>query len=123
MSIGIPPHSFRVAAVQATPVFLNREATTAKACNLIRDAAAQGARLVVFPEAFIPTYPFWVWFIPPGQTRPLRDLYMQMLSNAVRIPDATTIELCSTARECGINVVMGINEVNTEASQTTMYNS
>src|SRR5262245_29525301 len=49
------------AAVQATPVFLQRDATVDKAVRLIRDAAANGAGLIVFPETFVPTYPDWVW--------------------------------------------------------------
>ena len=49
-----------VAAVQAAPVFLDRDATTDKAVDLIAKAAADGARLIVFPETFIPTYPDWV---------------------------------------------------------------
>ena len=64
---------FRVAAVQAAPVFLDREATIEKACKLVAEAAAAGAKLVVFPECFIPTYPLWVWFIPPADTRALRS--------------------------------------------------
>jgi nitrilase len=48
---------FKVAAVQATPVYLDREATIYKACELIATAGSEGARLIVFPEAFIPTYP------------------------------------------------------------------
>ena len=51
----------RAAAVQATPVFLHRDETVEKAVRLIREAAAEGAGLVVFPETFIPTYPDWVW--------------------------------------------------------------
>ena len=65
---------FTIAAVQAAPVILDRAATIDKACRLTAEAAARGARLVVFPEAFVPTYPFWVWFIPARQTLELRDL-------------------------------------------------
>jgi cyanide dihydratase len=50
---------FKIAAVQASPVFLDREATVEKACKLITQAGSQGARLIVFPESFIPTYPDW----------------------------------------------------------------
>jgi predicted amidohydrolase len=53
---------FQVAAVQATPVFLNREATLDKACELIAEASRNEARLVAFPESFVPAYPDWVWF-------------------------------------------------------------
>ena len=51
----------RAAAVQAAPVFLDRDATVAKSVSLIKEAASDGARLIVFPETFIPTYPDWVW--------------------------------------------------------------
>ena len=52
------------AAVQACPVFLDREATVHKSVELIREAGANGAGLIVFPETFIPTYPDWVWRAP-----------------------------------------------------------
>jgi hypothetical protein len=52
------------AAVQATPVLLDREATVDKSCVLIKEAGTNGAGLVVFPETFIPTYPDWVWRAP-----------------------------------------------------------
>ena len=48
---------FKAAAIQAAPVFLNREATTEKACRLIEEAAGKGARLIAFPEVYIPAYP------------------------------------------------------------------
>jgi nitrilase len=116
------PH-FRIAAVQAAPVFLDRAATVGKACGLIAEAAASGARLVVFPEAFIPTYPFWVWFIPAGQTKPLRALYAELLDHAVTVGDEATRRLGEAAREAGVFVAMGINELNAEASGTSLYNS
>lgn len=58
------------AAVQAAPVFLDRSATVAKAARLIAEAAADGARLIAFPEAFVPTYPDWVWRTPPWADGP-----------------------------------------------------
>src|SRR5947199_2188814 len=70
-----PP--FRIAAVQAAPVFLDLAATVDKACALIAEAGASGARLAVFPEGFLPGYPLWVWFIPPGETSALRELYAE----------------------------------------------
>lgn len=92
--------SFRIAAVQTAPVFLDRDATVAKACDLIAEAGQQGTRLVAFPEAFIPTYPDRVWAIPPGQNRMLGDLYAELLDQAVTIPDPTT-ELASAPGRAG----------------------
>src|SRR5260370_20905954 len=54
-----------VAAVQAAPVFLDREATIQKVAALTKEAAGTGARLVAFPEGFVPTYPDWVWRTTP----------------------------------------------------------
>ena len=53
------------AAVQATPVFLDREATVEKVCRLAKEAGANGAELIVLPEAFVPGYPDWVWRSQP----------------------------------------------------------
>ena len=116
------PH-FLIAAVQAAPVFLDREATLEKACDLIREAAAEGAALVVFPEAFLPAYPFWIWFIPAGKTAVLRSLYADLLDNAISVPGDECVRLGDAAREAGVYVAIGINERNVEASGTTLYNS
>lgn len=114
---------FLVAAAQAAPVFLDREATVEKACRLIMEAGREGAKLIAFPEGFIPTYPLWTWFIPPYKTHELRELYTALLDNAVVIPSATTDRLCEAARRAGIHVTVGINEINAEASGTTLYNT
>jgi len=114
---------FKVAVVQATPVFLDRSATIEKACELIACAGREGARLIVFPEAFIPTYPDWVWTIPPGEMRLLGELYAELLANAVTIPSNATDRLCQAAKRAAAYVVMGMNEHNIEASGRSLYNT
>jgi nitrilase len=114
---------FVVAAAQAAPIFLDRDATIDKACKLIAEAGAAGAKLVVFPECFIPTYPLWVWFIRPAETRALRELYSELLENAVEIPSQPVDRLRDAAREAGLVVAIGVNERNSEASGSTLFNS
>ena len=113
----------RVAVVQAAPVFLDREATTAKACALIAEAGRAGAGLVVFPEAFIPGYPDWVWAVPAGEDELHSRLYAEFLANSVEIPGTCTRQLCQAARQAGAYVVMGLSERNSEASGASLYNS
>jgi len=66
--------SFKAAAMQAASVFLNRDTTVDKAVSLIEAAAGDGARLIVFPERWIPGYPMWIWLGSPawGQLYPQR---------------------------------------------------
>ncbi len=78
--------TFTVAAVQAAPAFLDRDATVEKACGLIGQAGRAGARLVAFPESFIPAYPDWVWAIPPGEAGMLADLYAEIDPRRMRGP-------------------------------------
>jgi len=114
---------FKVAAVQATPVFLDREATIDKACKLIATAGSEGARLIVFPEAFIPSYPDWVWAIPSGEEGVLNELYTELLTNSVTIPSDATDRLCRAAKLANAYVVMGMSERNAEASGASLYNT
>jgi nitrilase len=115
--------SFTVAAVQAAPVFLNRDATIEKACGLIAEAGRAGARLVAFPESFVPAYPDWVWAVPPGEAGLLADTYAEFVANSVTIPSEATERLCRAAAEAGVYVVMGVSERNAEASNATLYNT
>jgi nitrilase len=115
--------SFVVAAAHATPVFLDRKATLEKAIGLIHDAGKNGAKLILFPEAFFPAYPEWTWVIPGGQSAQLNSLYSELLENSIAVPDETTEKLCQAARKAKINVAMGINERNSEASNSSLYNS
>jgi nitrilase len=118
-----PGQAFQVAAVQISAAFLDRDATIERACQAITDAASRGARLVVFPEAFVPGYPMWVWHLAAGQTKELRALYAELLDQSVSIPSDAVTRLCDAARAAGTYVAIGINERNTEASGTSLYNS
>ena len=113
----------RVAVAQLSPVFLDRDATVERACEAIKEAGANDARLVVFPEAFVPGYPLWVWTTAAGETQPLRALYAELLSQAIAIGDESTERLAAAARHAGVFVAIGINERNAEASGTSLYNS
>lgn len=117
------PQPFLVAAVQISPAFLDRDATVDRACQAIAEAGSRGARLVVFPEAFVPGYPLWVWSIAPGQTQALRALYAELLDQAVTVPGAAVAQLCEAARGAGVYVAIGVNERNVEASGTSLYNA
>ncbi|MFQ5637401.1 MAG: carbon-nitrogen hydrolase family protein [bacterium] len=113
----------QVAAVQAAPVFLDKNKTVEKACSLIAEAASKGARLVVFPEVFISGYPDWVWLVPNSNRAILDELYCYLIENAVTIPDQSTRQLCQVAKEAEVNVVIGVHERNAEASNASLYNT
>jgi len=114
---------FKVAAVQAAPVFLNKEATIDKVCDLTAEAGNEGASLVVFPEAFVSGYPDWVWVLPPAQKALINELYKELLENAITIPDQSTERICKAAREAGVHLTIGVNEKNSEASNSSIYNT
>ena len=78
---------FKVAAVMAAPVFLEREKTVEKACRLIKEARNLGAEIAVFPETYIPAYPYWIWLGTPTWGGPF---FSQLFKNAVEIPSPTT---------------------------------
>ena len=105
-----------VAAVQATPVFLDRAATTDKACALIGEAAARGAELVVFPEAFIPAYPDWVWRVPAWNDS---SYVARLHDQSVTVPGPVTERLGEAARASGTYVAVGVDELD----GSTLYNT
>jgi nitrilase len=110
---------FIAAAVQAAPVWMDSTATVAKACELIREAAAKGARLVAFPEVFVPAYPYWNWLMTPFEgSRFFRELYKQ----SILVPGEETRRLCAAARAQGCYVVIGVNE-RSPISMGTIFNT
>ena len=116
-------NKFKIAAAQAAPVFLNRQATVDKACQMILKAGENGAKLIVFPEVFISGYPDWVWVVPNSKGAILNELYTELLENAVTIPDESTRQLCEAAKAAGVFVAIGMNERNSEASNASLYNT
>jgi nitrilase len=113
----------KVAAAQASPVFLDKDKTVDKACDVIRQAGAAKARLVVFPEAFIPGYPDWIWLLPNSKANDLNRLYTELVKQAVSIPDDATRQLCRAAKQAGVHVIIGLNERNSESSHSSLYNT
>jgi nitrilase len=111
------PDPITVAAVQATPVFLDREATTEKACALIKEAGASGASLIVFPETFIPTYPDWVWRVPAWND----DAFVARLrAESVAVPSPTTERLGEAAAAAGAYVAVGVCEIDASTLYCTL---
>ncbi len=117
---------YRVAAVQASPVFMDREASVEKACRLVAEAGSNGAQLAVFPETWLPGFPIWIerapgtalWDHPPA-----KDAFTRLVANAVEVPGPTTDALCSAAAEAGCDVVMGVNERQGGRLSGTLYNT
>ena len=110
---------FKVAAVQAAPVFLDTHATIDKACRLIREAAGEGAALVVFPEVFVPAYPYWSWVTNPIAASPW---FQKLCEASVEVPGPEVARLAQAARDCGVHVAIGINE-RAARSVSLLYNT
>jgi nitrilase len=106
-----------VAAVQATPVFLDRDATVDRLVAHIAEAAAAGAQLVVFPEAVVPGYPDWVWRRPAWSDA---TWYRRLHDQAVDIPGPATKRLGDAARDFQTWVAVGVTE---RTRSGTLYNS
>jgi nitrilase len=115
--------AFVVAAVQAAPVFLDRDATVEKAVALIEEAGANGARVIAFPETWIPGYPAWIFGAAEWDEPLSKRVFARLQRNAVTVPSGATEALCRAARRAGAYVVMGINERDGSYSRGTIFNS
>lgn len=113
----------KVAAAQVSPVFLDKKKTVEKACRLILQASKKGAKLIVFPEAFIPGYPDWIWMVPNSKAKELNELYVELVKNSISVPDDSTKKLGEAAKKANIIVAIGIHEKNSEASGSSLFNS
>jgi len=101
---------FKVGSILASPIFLDRDATLDKVCNFIKEAGREGAKLVAFPESFVPGYPWWIYM---GVKNHLKkdELFRRLYNNSVEIPSESTDLICRAAKQYGVMVVLGLNEV------------
>jgi nitrilase len=102
-----PSRKIKAAAVQLSPVLYSRDGTTEKVCSAIAEAGRAGAELVVFPETFIPYYPYFSFIKPPVSTG--AD-HLRLYEQSVVVPSPTTERLGAAARRAGAVVVIGVNE-------------
>jgi nitrilase len=97
----------RAAAVQLSPVLFSREGTTQKVLDAIASAAAEGVEIIVFPETFIPYYPYFSFIQPPVV---MGKEHMRLYEESVTVPSTITDAVAQAARTYSMVVVLGINE-------------
>jgi nitrilase len=113
-----------VACVQAEPVVLDRDATLGRLEELAAEAASNGAGLVVFPETFVPVYPSsrWAKAFAGWENAGAKETFARIAQNSVAVGSPAERRLGAAAKELGIWLVTGVNEVETERPGT-IYNS
>lgn len=111
----------RLAAVQASSVWLDRDETVAKACALIEEAGEAGADLIGFPENFIPGHPSWYYFRPANEAASVASA-LRLFQESVEIPSPSTEALCRAAARAEVNVVIGLTE-KIKDTNGTLYNT
>ena len=112
----------RVAAVQATPVMLDAEATVEKAVGLLEQCAQQGVQLAVLPEAFVPLYPSNAWAREASAFPGWDAFWERMWANSVDVPGSLIDRLVEVCAKADLHCAIGINERESERPGT-LYNS
>jgi aliphatic nitrilase len=115
--VGYP--KFKACAAHVSPVFLDASATTEKACSLIAEAARNGAKLIAFPESYLPAFPIWAGVQSPINNH---DFFKRLAAESIEVPGPEVQQLCDAAREHAIVVSMGISE-RTPVSVGCLWNS
>jgi len=114
--------SVKVAVVQTSPVFFDRDKSLQLACEKIAEAAKNGADLVAFTETWLSGYPYWDegWGSHLEGWIPTR---IQLYDSSVIIPSEDTRVLCEAAAKANIHVVIGCNELDGRRGVHTIYNT
>lgn len=114
----------KLAVIQKPPVLLDKERTVQSAVALIEQAASNSAELIIFPEAFIPGYPVWIWRLRPGVDWNLtEEIHARLLENAVNLETDDLEPLYDAAKKHKVTIVCGIDERESKLSQATLYNT
>ena len=114
----------KLAIIQKTPVFLDKQKTIELAVASVEEAAGNDANLVVFTECFIPGYPTWIWRLRPGGDWNLsEELHQRLSRNAVNVDSSDLNPLYEAARKHKVTIVCGIEERDNKLSQSTLYNT
>jgi aliphatic nitrilase len=111
--------AYKVAAAHVAPVFLDTDRSVEKACSVIDEAAGRGARLIAFPESFLPGFPVWAALEAPIRTH---ELFKRLAASAVAIDGPELTRIRQAARRSGAFVSMGFTE-GTTASVGCLWNS
>ena len=115
---------YRVAVIQHPPVALHRDKTLARGVRLMEEAAAGGARLVSFPETWVPGYPEWIWRLRPGEDYQLGgEIHGRLMEEAVDLKSSHLKPIQAAARRLKLTVSIGIHERDGEFSRGTLYNT
>src|SRR5258707_15245197 len=113
-----------VAIVQQAPVFLDRAATLARAVVAVDEAARAGACLIVFPEAFVPGYPAWIWRLRPGGDMGLSErLHSLLPSKACVLAGDGLAPLRAGASRHHVSMVYTVHDLDPDFSRTMLYNT
>lgn len=107
--MGIEHPKYKVAVVQAAPVWLDLDATVDKTVGLIEQAAAKGAKLIAFPEAFIPGYPWHIWMDSPAWAIG-RGFVQRYFDNSLAYDSPQADKLRSAVQRTGLTAVLGLSE-------------
>jgi len=108
--------SFKIAAIQASSILLDRDASTKKSCALIAKAAAEGATLAAFGETWLHGYGGYGW--SPIDGSEWWEFAAKFNVEAVEVPSPTTDMLCDAARENDIDIVIGVVERDSKTGGT-----
>jgi nitrilase len=114
----------KVAVIQKPPVLLDLAKTIETTLASIDEAAGNGATLLVFPEAYLPGYPTWIWRLRPGGDMALSgEIHARLRENAVDLARGDLQPIQDAAARHGVTVVIGMHELDSQFSGTTLFNT
>jgi len=114
----------KIAIIQQSPALLDLPATIEKAVKIISEAAENNAELVIFPEAFFPGYPAWIWRLRPGGDWALTDkIHRRLLENSINLESDDLEPILEAAKKHNVTIVAGLHERDGQFSRSTLYNT